>query len=72
MKVIDKLFFDHPREKKETYCEHMSQAFTIGFYLLTASYAIVVHGIIPGVDLFRSFGTTSEEFLTSIIGNIKR
>ena len=72
MKVIDKLFFEHPRERKETYCEHMSQAFTISFYLLASSYAMIVHSFIPGVDLFRSFGTTSEEFLTSIIGNIKR
>ncbi len=72
MSIVDKLFFEHPRDRKETYCEHMSQAFTIGFYLLMASYAEIIHGFIPGMDLFRSFGTTSEAFLTSIVGNIKR
>ena len=48
MRVIDRLFFDHPQSVDEGYFEHMGQAFYFSAVLLLAAVACLLHGLLPG------------------------
>ena len=39
----------HLRDKKTTYCAHLSQAFNYGFRALCAGIVLIIHGLIPDV-----------------------
>ncbi len=49
MRMIAKLFTDHPRSIGETYSEHARTAFSFGWRMAVGGLACMVHAIVPGV-----------------------
>ena len=47
--MLDRLLFDHPKDIGETYPEHAGHAFTIGFKLIAAGCACLVHALLPAL-----------------------
>lgn len=47
--MLDKLFFEHPEDIGESYAEHAGHALAIGFRLLLAGCACLVHALLPGL-----------------------
>ena len=45
--MADNLFTRHPREVGESYGEHMAHAGSVGFTLIGAGLACLVHGLLP-------------------------
>ena len=45
--MADNLFTKHPREVGESYGRHMAHAGTVGFTLIGAGLACLVHGLLP-------------------------
>jgi hypothetical protein len=46
--VADRLFFEHPRSLGLTWAKHGSGAAKIGFQLIGAGFAALVHSAVPG------------------------
>ena len=68
-----KWFLAHPRQRGETYFQHMGMALCIGTRLYIASNFTVIHALVPGIDLFQTvYNTTSKEYIASIIDTITR
>jgi hypothetical protein len=53
--MLRKLFLEHPQEVGESYGEHLKVASEIGFTLVGAGIACLIHGLVPG--LFKSTGS---------------
>ena len=49
IQTLNRLFFDHPREVKEGYFEHMAASSRFGFRLLKLAGCAFLHAIVPGV-----------------------
>ena len=49
MKLLDRLFFEHPRSVDETYWQHFRCATTVSFKLLCACVCQLLHAVIPGI-----------------------
>ena len=47
--MLDKLLLEHPRDIGETYGEHAGHALHIGFRMMGAGVACVVHALLPGL-----------------------
>ena len=47
--MLDKLLLEHPRDIGETYGVHAGHALYIGFKLITAGIACVIHALLPGL-----------------------
>ena len=47
--MLDRLLFDHPKDIGETYPEHAGHAFTIGFKLIAAGCACLIHALLPAL-----------------------
>ena len=69
---LDNLFFRHPREQNETYIEHFKTASKIGFLTFVASFFMIVHALVPGINLFETIGINSNEYYSNIIELINR
>lgn len=65
-KLINKLFFEHPNQVGETYCEHFKAAVNIGNRMVAFGIAEFVHAVVPAVDLFKANGTTSSKEIQKI------
>ena len=57
--VVTKLFFEHPKQVGETYCQHFKAAVNIGNRMVAFGIAEFVHAVVPAVDLFKA-GTCSK------------
>ncbi len=55
--MLDKLFFEHPRDIGESYGEHAGHALDIGGRLLLAGFACLVHALVPGLLIRRASNT---------------
>ncbi len=49
MRMIAKLFIDHPRAIGETYGQHARTALSFGARMVTGGLACMVHAIVPGL-----------------------
>lgn len=49
LKLLDRLFLEHPREVGESYGRHLLAASAYGVRLLGAAGAAFVHALVPGV-----------------------
>ena len=58
-RLVDDLFFKHPREVNESYLQHGMGALQMAFWSGVGSLALTIHAIIPG--LFQDFGSESLE-----------
>jgi|TARA_B110000967_G_scaffold107982_1_gene110671 hypothetical protein len=56
MKVIYKLFTDHPKSQGESYFQHMVCAATYGFKMILSGIAVIIHSIFPFI-----FKTTASD-----------
>lgn len=49
IRMLKRLFADHPREVKESYFEHLGHAMGFGLKLARLSATAMLHGFVPGV-----------------------
>jgi len=68
--MFDALFLHHPRSIGETYSEHFATAVGVGFSLIGAGLACVVHAIVPA--LFERTASTAVNALHSRLANRAR
>lgn len=61
MRIMEKLFADHPAAVGETYFQHLRMASTFGTRMLLGGLACLIHGLIPG--LFEKTGSTQVRHL---------
>jgi len=47
MKLLDTLFFKHPKENKMSYMQHFVGSFYMGTYLFICSCKAIIHAFIP-------------------------
>jgi len=57
--------FQHLRERKLSYFEHLQQAFAISWKFFLGSVAMIIHGLYP--DVFTEFGTDTAEEVLEIV-----
>ncbi|MCZ6449117.1 MAG: DUF6356 family protein [Alphaproteobacteria bacterium] len=43
------MFVEHPKSVDETYFEHLIQAFTFAFLMISGGLACLIHGLVPGL-----------------------
>ncbi|MFW2830069.1 DUF6356 family protein [Sphingomonas sp. ID0503] len=55
--MFDRLFLKHPRSVGESYAEHAAVAGSVGFTLIRAGLACLVHAAVPA--LFTRTGSTT-------------
>jgi hypothetical protein len=65
--VVDRLFLEHPRSLGMSWAGHGSGAFKVGFQLIGAGLAAIVHGFIPGL-----FGETASGTVTRVYEHIRQ
>jgi hypothetical protein len=65
--VVDRLFLDHPRSLGMSWAGHGSGAFKVGFQLIGAGFAAIIHGVIPGI-----FGDTASGTVTRVYEHIQK
>ena len=53
-------FIEHPESINESYWQHFCNATSFGTKLIIFGIAEYVHAIVPGIDLFETFGTKSD------------
>lgn len=49
IRLLKRLFVEHPHEVDETYLQHMATAWGMGFRLARLSATALLHGLVPGV-----------------------
>ena len=64
--VVDRLFLDHPRSLGMSWAGHGTGAFKVGFQLIGAGLAAIIHGIVPGV-----FGETASRTVSRVYDHIQ-
>lgn len=47
MRLLNKMFLDHPEAVNESYFEHMIFAFTFSARLFKVAFAAALHGVVP-------------------------
>ena len=65
--VVDRLFLQHPRSLGMSWAGHGSGAFKVGFQLIGAWLAAIIHGVIPGI-----FGETASGTVTRVYEHIQK
>ena len=70
--IMNRLFLKHLKEQNETYTKHFCVAASIGVSSCFFGIAQIIHAFIPGIDIFKIHGTTSEKCLNDIIKKINR
>jgi hypothetical protein len=58
-RCFKKYFYEHPESIGESYWQHFCNASVFGTKLIVFGMAEYIHAIIPGIDLFETFGTNS-------------
>lgn len=69
-KIIHKLFLEHPESVGESYLQHGYVACSYGSTLVCYGIAEFIHAVIPSIDIFHMFETTSEECLEKIVASL--
>ena len=57
---IDDLLMAHPRDIGESYGEHAGHAFHIGWRMIAAGLACLVHGLLPGLFVRTASATVDD------------
>jgi hypothetical protein len=65
--IVDRLFFEHPRSLEMSWAGHGSGAVKVGFQLIGAGCAALVHAAIPGL-----FGETASATVIRIHDHIQK
>ncbi|MGN6156072.1 MAG: DUF6356 family protein [Sphingomicrobium sp.] len=65
--VVDRLFFEHPRSPDMSWAEHGAGAVKVGFQLIGAGCAALIHGAVPGI-----FGETASSTVVRIHDHIQK
>jgi len=65
--VLNKLFLDHPHSLGMSWGSHGAGALKVGFQLIGAGCAAIIHALIPGV-----FGETASGVVTRVYEHIQR
>jgi hypothetical protein len=65
--ALDRLFLEHPRSLGMSWAGHGSGAFKVGFQLIGAGLAAIIHGVIPGI-----FGDTASGTVTRVYEHIHK
>lgn len=65
--LADRLFAEHPRSLGMTWAEHGIGAVKIGFELIGAGFAAIVHAVVPGL-----FTETAGRTVTRIYDHIQQ
>ena len=65
--VLNKLFLDHPHSLGMSWGNHGAGALKVGFQLIAAGCAAIIHALIPGV-----FGETASGVVTRVYEHIQR
>jgi hypothetical protein len=65
--VVNRLFLEHPRSLGMTWAGHGSGAFKVGFQLIGAGVAAIIHGVVPGI-----FGETASGTVTRVYEHIQK
>jgi hypothetical protein len=63
----NRLFVDHPRSLGMTWAQHGAGAVSVGFQLIGAGLAALVHAAVPGI-----FGETASRTVTQVYDHIQR
>lgn len=58
-RCFKKYFVEHPESVGESYWQHFCNATSFGTKLIIFGAAEYIHALIPGIDLFETFGTHS-------------
>ena len=61
-----KSFIEHPESVGENYLTHGLKASKYGITLIGFGIAELIHAVIPGIDLFELFGTSSNIELSKL------
>jgi hypothetical protein len=64
--LVDRLFLEHPRSLDMSWAEHGGGAVKVGFQLIGAGVAALVHGAVPGL-----FGETASKTVIRIHDHIQ-
>jgi hypothetical protein len=65
--ILDRLFFDHPRSVGMSWGGHGAGAVKVGFQLIGAGFAALIHAAVPGI-----FGHTASRTVIRIYDHIQR
>jgi hypothetical protein len=65
--MVDRLFLEHPRTLGMSWAGHGAGAVKVGFQLIGAGLAALIHGAVPGV-----FGETASNTVTRIHDHIQK
>jgi hypothetical protein len=65
--VVDRLFFEHPRTLEMTWAGHGAGAVKVGFQLIGAGLAALIHAVVPGI-----FGETASNTVIKIHDQIQK
>jgi len=60
MNLWRRLFNDHPASVNESYFQHLVNAWTFGFRMITSGFVCLIHGLLPGVFCTRAGDTICE------------
>ncbi len=64
---LDRLFFEHPRSLEMSWAEHGGGAVKVGFQLIGAGLAALIHAAVPGI-----FGETASRTVIRIHDHIQK
>ena len=64
--LVDRLFLEHPRSLDMSWAEHGGGAVKVGFQLIGAGIAALVHAAVPGI-----FGETASKTVIRIHDHIQ-
>lgn len=70
--ALDALFFAHPRQQNETYVEHFKAASKVALMSGVGAVFMMVHALVPGVNLFEAIGTYSTTYYGVIVDLLSR
>ena len=71
-RLVQKLFFEHPKAVGETYLQHFKSATSIGNKMMFFGVAEYVHAIVPGIDLFKAVGTSSSKEIEDLANTLNK
>jgi hypothetical protein len=65
--IVDRLFLEHPRSLGMSWAGHGAGAFKVGFQLIGAGCAALIHAVVPGL-----FGETASNTVIKIHDHIRK
>ena len=71
MNIFYKLFIEHPVSVDENYFTHAYKATLFGLTLILFGILELIHAILPGIDIFHLFKTTSDKELDKLSAKLK-